>query len=235
MKEEVRIARIAGLIYLIVVVTGIFNLGILPSNFLVKQDAIATFQNITENLMLFKYWILTGIACYIAFLFLPLVLYRLLNSVNKNYALAMVTLVVVSVPISLTNIIDQFTILTLVEKAEAPNGMDLAQVQEQVMFLFYSYNNGLRVVSIFWGLWLFPFGYLVYRSSFLPKILGVLLMFGCFGYLINFLGNFLFEGYSGSLLSEFITRPGSIGEIGICLWLLVVGVRTRQEKQKTPD
>lgn len=70
MKEEVRIARIAGLIYLIVVVTGIFNLGILPSNFLVKQDAVATFQNITDNLMLFKYWILTGIVCYIAFLLL---------------------------------------------------------------------------------------------------------------------------------------------------------------------
>ena len=227
MITESRTARLAGVFYLIVVLTGIFNLGILPSKFLIKNDPLGTFDNIVANLPLFKYWILAGIVCYIAFLLLPLVLYKLLAPINKNYAVAMVALAVVSIPITFAAIPHQFTVLTLLERSHLLTGMELTQLKEEIMYQLYAYNSGIKMASIFWGLWLFPFGLLVYKSGFLPKILGILLMFGCFGYLVNFFGYLFFDQYAGSILSKYITKPGSIGEIGICLWLLIVGIQQR--------
>ena len=85
----------------------------------------------------------------------------------------------------------------------------------------------MRIVHIFSGLWLFPFGYLVFKSGFLPKILGILLMLGCFGYLINFVGHTLITNYSKIGVSSYIILPASIGEIGICLWLLIIGTKDK--------
>ncbi|WBL44238.1 DUF4386 domain-containing protein [Algoriphagus halophytocola] len=73
------------------------------------------------------------------------------------------------------------------------------------------------------GLWLFPFGYLVYISGFLPKLLGILLMAGCFGYLITFFGGFLYSDFNETMISDIVGYPAPLGEIGICLWLLVMG------------
>lgn len=80
---------------------------------------------------------------------------------------------------------------------------------------------------MFWGLWLLPFGWLVFKSGVLPKVFGVLLMLGCLGYAANVFGKLLIPGYAGMAVSNYATAPASLGEIGICLWLLVVGVRTR--------
>lgn len=98
------------------------------------------------------------------------------------------------------------------------------------MLLLKSYNNGIGIVQIFWGLWLFPFGYLVFKSNFLPKFLGILLMIGCFGYLLKFFGHSLFPNFG---IPSFVTLPGSIGEIGICLWLLIMGAK--ENGHKTTD
>jgi hypothetical protein len=139
----------------------------------------------------------------------------------------MVVFAVVSIPISFINIGNKFSILTLIGKADFLKGFSVDRLQEQVLFYLHSYSNGNQIASIFWGLWLFPFGYLVFKSGFLPKVLGILLMFGCFGYLIDFIGDFLFLNYHKTIISAFITRPGSIGEIGICLWLLIAGTKER--------
>jgi hypothetical protein len=93
-----------------------------------------------------------------------------------------------------------------------------------------AYKEGLRVVQIFWGLWLLPFGYLVFKSGILPRALGILLMLGCFGYLIDFTGRALFPGYAESGIAGFVRLPASLGEIGICLWLLVMGARESKAK-----
>jgi hypothetical protein len=90
------------------------------------------------------------------------------------------------------------------------------------------YDNGILLVSIFLGLWLLPFGYLVYRSGFLPKILDILLMRGCLGYLMNFTGNMLVKNYAVTGVAKFVSLPASIGEIGTCLWLLIVGVKQKK-------
>lgn len=225
MDSNKKTARIAGLLYLIVVLTGIFSLMYVPSKIIVWDNAALTFNNIIGSETLFRLGIVAGIICYTAFLFLPIVLYKLLNQVNKTHAIGMVVLSVVSVPFSLLNLLNKVNVLTLIDKPEYLRILESNKLQAEVLLNLDYYNNGIQIISVFWGLWLLPFGYLVFKSGFLPKILGVLLMIGCFGYLTNFIGNFLFQTYSTMGISRFVSLPASLGEIGICLWLLIVGTK----------
>ena len=221
-------ARIAGLLYLVVVLTGIFSLGYVPSKLIVGDNSSATFHKIVSSESLFRFGIVSGLICYSFFLFLPLVLYKLLKPVNEIYAKLMVLLAVVSVPISFINIQNQFAVLSLISGSNYLNVFSNDQLQAQVLFYLNQYENGILIVSIFWGLWLFPFGYLVFKSGFLPKILGILLMLGCFGYLINFWGHSLIHNYSKIGISFYVSLPASLGEIGTCLWLLIMGAKDKR-------
>ncbi len=217
-----KIARIAGFIYLGVILTGIFNLAYVPSKLIVWDDPATTFNNIAGSEFLFRLGIVSGLICYTFYLLLPLVLYKLLKEVNKNVALLMVALAVVSVPISFINIHYKVDILTLIGNLDYLKEIDENLLNTKVMLNLKYYDNGIQMVQLFWGLWLFPFGYLVYKSNFLPKILGLLLMIGCFGYLIIFFGGFLFPNYR---IPSFVSLPASLGEIGMCLWLLIMGAK----------
>lgn len=223
-----KLARIAGFLYLGVVLTGIFTLMYIPSKLIVSDNASLTYRNLVSSEPLFRLGIISGLLCYTLFLFLPIVLYKLLNSVNENYAKLMVLLAVMSVPVFFLNVQNEFTILSLVNSSDSQFGFSAEQIQSQVMLYLDQYENGMRIVHIFSGLWLFPFGYLVFRSGFLPKILGILLMLGCFGYLINFAGHTLIPTYYKIGIASYISLPASLGEIGTCLWLLIMGVKDKK-------
>ena len=220
-----KIARISGLLYLIVVLTGIFSLAYVPKNLFIWDDATKTLENISSSELLFRFSIISSVICYTAFLFLPILLYKLLRDVNTTYAKIMVILAMISVPISFSNLQNKLAILSLIRKENYLSNYSSAELETKVMFYLNQYDNGILLSMLFWGLWLFPFGYLVYRSGFLPKILGCLLMLGCFGYIINFTGDILIKDYSEIGISKFISLPATLGEIGICLWLLVVGAK----------
>ncbi|MCW8880428.1 MAG: DUF4386 domain-containing protein [Kangiellaceae bacterium] len=223
-------ARLAGFTYLLVVITGIFSLAYVPSQLIDMGDAAATVNNIQSSEFLFRAGIVTGIVCYIFFLILPFVLFELFKEVNRTHALLMVILAAVSVPVSLFNLVDKVNVLTVLSGAEYLDGLNAEQIQAQVMLLLSSYNNGIAVVQIFWGLWLFPFGYLAFKSGYIPKVLGLLLMLGCFGYLIKFFGRVLYPDVD---IPSFIRRPATFGEIGTCLWLLIMGVKEKPYKEPT--
>jgi hypothetical protein len=227
MGQNKKTARIAGAIYLIVVLTGIFSLAYVPSKLIVRANPVQTFQNIVASESLFRLGILSNFICYVAFLLLPLVLYKLLKKVNENHAKLMVILVMVSVSISFLNIQNKLAVLTLIGQAEYLKIFNAGQLQSQVMFYIDNYRNGMIINQLFWGLWLFPFGYLVYNSGFLPKILGIFLILGCFGYLINVVGETAIPNYGKIWISSYVTLPASIGEIGTCLWLLIMGIKEK--------
>jgi Domain of unknown function (DUF4386) len=225
MESNKKIARIAGLVYLGVVLTGTFSLMYIPSKLFVSGNASQTFQKIVSSESLFRLGILGGLLCYGFFLFLPLVLYKLLKPVNENYAMLMVILAVASVPMYFINVQNEFSVLSLLGTSGQFYSLTTEQIQSQVLLYLEQYDNGMRVIHIFSGLWLFPFGYLVFKSGFLPKFLGILLMLGCFGYLINFIGNTLVSNYSKMGIASYIQLPASLGEIGTCLWLVVMGAK----------
>lgn len=230
MTNKNKTSRIAGLIYLGVVLTGIFSLMYVPSKLIDYEDASITFQNITNDEMLFRLGIVGGLLCYTFFLFLPLVLYKLLKEIDENMGKVMVLLAVISVPMYFLNAQNEFTALSLIKAPGYMKVFSTEQIQSQVLFYVDQYNNGMRLIHIFSGLWLFPFGYLVFKSNFLPKFLGILLMLGCFGYLLNFLFNTLIPNYSELGVASYISLPASIGEIGTCFWLLLVGAREKTTK-----
>lgn len=220
MDANNKTARVAGLLYLVTVVTGLFSLIYVPSHINAHGDASRTVANIVAFESLFRLSIAAGALGYAAFLILPLALYKLLSPVSKDAAVLMVALAVACVPIYFVALANQLDVLSLLDGTKYSNSFTPDQLQARVMLLMDAYNHRVFVSEIFWGLWLLPFGYLVFKSGFLPKILGALLMLGCFSYLIDYFGRILFPSYA---IPGVVMLPAGLGEMGICLWLTVLG------------
>ena len=233
-KFNISPARTAGLLYLVVVVTGVVSLAYVPSQLFAYADAAKTVENIRASEGLFRIGIAAGFVCYTAYLLLAFALYRLLGDANYRAAVLMVAIVVAGVPVSFGSVMSELNVLALVSGAPHVHGFTTDQLNATVMLSLIEYRNEILIATIFWGLWLLPFGYLVFKSGILPRVLGVLLMVGCFGYLIDVFGRTLFMEYSASRLASLVTKPAALGEIGICLWLLIMGARntTRSVAQR---
>ena len=213
----------AGFMYFMVAVTGAFSMIFVPSSLIVRGDVTVTVQNIMANKFLFRMGIVSGLACQVAFVFLVLELYKLLREVDKKKASLMVALVIASVPIACLNMLNQFAVLVIL-KGDYMNAFTLDQRNAMVMLFLDFYTYGILIAEIFWGLWLLPFGLLVIKSDFIPKILGIFLIIGCCCYLLEFLMHALLPDYAKTV-SQVIAIPMAISELAIVLWLLIKGVR----------
>lgn len=216
-------SRLAGLIYLFLIIFGVLGIAYIPSQLIDWNNASKTVSNIIENKSLFQLGIILGIFCYLSYLFLVLVLFKLLKSVNKTHAWLMLILVLVSIPIALVSVVAKMDILSLLKEADYLSTVDSNFINTKVMLLLDTFNNGIIVAQVFWGLWLFPFGYLVYKSNFLPKFLGIMLMIGCFYYFMDSMAQIAFPSYLDSIINTTLSVCAMIGEFGICLWLLILG------------
>ncbi len=232
MNTNKNTARAAGLVYLVVVITGMFSLAYVPQKLIDWNNSSVTFNNIADGSSLFRLSIYSNIICYVAFTFLPLALHRILRSVNESYARAMVVLALLSVPLSFNNLQHKYAALTLTGKEPFFQNISIEDLQIKLMLSLHQYNDGLLLTTVFWGLWLFPFGMLVYKSGVIPKFLGILLMLGCVGYLINFTGNTLFENYSRIGIGKYMGMLPAVAEIGICFWLLIFGLKTKRNGEQ---
>ena len=225
MTTENKISRLAGLLYLIVVITGIFSLAYVPSQITVAGDFQATASNIIASESLFRFGIASFMIMQVAFMLLPLVLFQLFRGVNHSAAAVMVALAVVSVPIGLASLANRLDALSLLTDPYFGQAFTPEHLHAAAKASLGAYRNGLLITNLFWGLWLLPFGYLVVKSGFLPKLLGLFLMLGFLGYMVNVFGELLVPHYADTLVSKYARLPASIGEIGTCLWLLLMGAR----------
>ena len=221
-----RSARIAGLLYLVVIAAGMFSLAYVPARIGVSADPATVLANLQASEALFRLGLAASLVCYVAFLLLPLALYRLLAPVGRTTAILMLALAVAGAALSLANVGNRLEILPLLDASSRVQALGAEQLQAQAVLSLSAYGSGLLTAKLFWGLWLFPFGLLVFKSGFLPRLLGALLMAGCVGYLIDVFGTLVFPGYSSTAISDYATLPAAIGEIGTGLWLLLVGVRS---------
>ena len=211
-------ARGTGFLYLLLVPLGLFGIEYV-ANLEVSGDITATIANILANETTIRWAMFSAILIQLIHFALVLCLYKLLRPVSEAYAKIMVLLVMVGVPIALLN--------------EASFGALLMQVGDVdpsaklISLLFDFHKYGIVIVQIFWGLWLFPFGDLVYKSDFLPKFIGVFLMIGCFGYLIDSLVYIIDPNFPIKLAIYLFW-----GELIITLWLLIKGVNVEKWNQK---
>ncbi len=219
-----KLAHTTGFIYLIVVIAGVFSLAYIPSQLINWKNSEVTLHNLLANESLFRLGIALHVICYLAFISLGMAFYRLLHEVNQGFARVMLVLVLISIPISFINLQHKYEVLNILNLAR-----DKADVNHATLVInqLNSYNDGILIVSLFWGLWLFPLGYLLYRSNRFPKVLSVLLMLGCFAYLINFFGDTLLQNYRSFAFPSYISKIPGIAEIGTCLWLLLFGIKQK--------
>jgi hypothetical protein len=173
---------------------------------------------------LFRVGIVSELTCAAEFVFLLWVLYRLLGPVNKTHASLMVILGLLQIPIMFVNALNEIAALALLRGADFLAVFDQPQRQALAMQFLNLHGEGFVVAGIFWGLWLFPFGILVFKSGFLPRILGVLLIAACFGYLADSLTSLLLPSYE-DVVGRIANIPLTLGEPAIILWLLIRGAK----------
>lgn len=225
MRAHHRSGRLAGALYLLVVLTGIFTLAWLPSRIPLSGDPAAALNAIRASEPLFRMGIAAFLVMQVSFLLLPLTLFPLLRPAGAAAAVAMVALVAVSVPVALVSLSARLDLLSLVADSRYAAVMSAEQLQAEALLAVNRYYNGLTITRLFWGAWLLPLGYLVLKSRLLPRVLGGLLILGGLGYIVDLFGDLLIPGHANTMLSAIVTRPAALGEIGTCLWLLLMGVR----------
>jgi len=217
--------RFAGLLYVLISIPGVFALIYVPSKLIVHANATATATNIAAHETLFRLGIAAELIGQTGFIFVALALYDLLKGVNQRHAVLMVTLIVVAIPIAFLNELNAIAAVVLVHGADFLSLFDQPQRDALAMLFLNVHGYGFDVAGIFWGLWLFPLGLLVYRSGFLPRILGVALMVNCFAFLISSLTSLVLPHYEA--LVHGWMRPFHFGEQAFMLWLLIMGAKPR--------
>ena len=220
-------ARIAGLLYIVASVVGILRLGYIPKTLFVHGNAALTATNIAANESLFRLGFVSELFGGVLWLFVPLVLYQLLKGVDQGVAVVMVILgSLMQVPIFFVNMVTDAGALLFARGTDFLSVFDKPQ-REAFVRLFLSLHHQLDLANmIFWGLWLLPFGLLVYRSRFLPRFLGVWLIMACFAWLALSVTGLLFPAYEDTVHA--ITQPVVLGEMVTALWLLILGAKEQQ-------
>lgn len=218
-------ARLAGLLYLLCSAVGYLRLIYIPNALIVDADAAATARNIAAHEMLFRLGIVSYVLCATGWIFVTLALYRLLKDVHPGLASLMVILgSLMVVPIFFFNAVSDAAALMAV-RGEFLSVFDKPHRDGLAMLFLRMHDFGDVVNEIFWGLWLIPFGMLVYRSRFFPKVLGIWLILGCFGYLALSLTGMLWPQYQESVFHY--THPLRVSELGFMLWALIIGAKLR--------
>ena len=223
-------ARIAGFLYLLTVPLGVFTLLYVSSRLIVTGDAAATAHNIMAFESLFRLGIVSALLGQIIAVLYVLVLYKLLKPVSKDIAGLMVVLAMIGIPMTMLNEFTQFGVLQLLSGADYLTVFTTAQLQALAYLFVRLHSYGVNIAFIFSGLWLLPLGYLVFKSGFLPRILGVLLIIAGFGYLIDIFAGFLIPGSNLS-----IGLFTGLAEIIFLLWLLIKGVNVEKWEKRAAE
>ena len=218
-------ARIAGAVYLSMVLTGPFSLIYVPTKLYVRGNAAATAANVLAHETLLRLSMVAEMAGSVIFVLVAMALYRLFKGVNATYALHMVALVLVSAAVGLMNVLNDVAALTLFRGGEFLAILDKSQRDALGMLFLRLHGQGNVINELFWGLWLLPFGMLVIRSGFLPRILGVLLLINGLAYAALSFTSLLVPDYAA--IAWKIAFPALLGELWIMLWLLIKGARVQ--------
>jgi hypothetical protein len=218
-------ARLAGLFYLIFILTTVLATYV-RSQFIVSGDATTTANNIVASQGLFRVGFVTELISAVFFLLAAWALYVLLKPVNKNLALLFLLLNLGGVAVECINVLNLYAALQFLSGANYLTAFQTGQLQAMAMSYLNLYTNGFLIAQIFFSAWLLPLGYLVYKSRFLPKFLGLLLILDFFGNMSWFLQGFLLPDYG------ILAYPGNaisfIAEISLTVWLLIRAVKEQK-------
>lgn len=215
-------ARLAGLLYLLWILTGLYAMFYIPSQIDLKGDAATAAQNIIAKEFLYRTGIMNSLVSSTIWVFMVLVFYRLFKPVDARLVKLLVALVIVQIPVGF--VMETLSITSLmIFKGEVLKSFELAQRQDVAMLFLKINEYAVSTLVLFWGLWLFPLGMLTYKSGFLPRFLGVWLLVNGVVFLILSVMHILFPEYK-DLIFKF-GFPAMLGEVVFMLWLLIMGAK----------
>ena len=216
--------RVAGLWYLLLALIGPLRLIYIPSKLFVSGNASATANNIAAHERLFRFGMVADLLGAVVLILLTMAFYRLFHQVDQHLAVLVVILGgIMPATIYLVNVVSDAGALTIAHGADFLSVFDKSQRDSLLMFLLHLHDHQNTAAEILWGVWLFPLAFLVYRSRFLPRFLGVWLFINGCAYVIMSFTGFLLPQYQDK---EFlIFQPALVGELALMLWLLIKGAK----------
>lgn len=216
-------ARIGGVLYLIIIAAGIFGELFVRGKLIVSGDPTATANSIMNSPLLWRTGIAGDLIMHVCDIPLILIFYVLLKPVNKNLALLALLFTMIQTAVLVATKLNLFTPLILLENVGNLKAFEPYQLQSLIYFSIKLDANGFGIGLIFFGLACIVNGYLIFRSTYLPKTLGVLMQIAGLCYLINSFSMILVPAFF-NMISPTILAPAFIGELSLCIWLLMKGV-----------
>jgi uncharacterized membrane protein YwzB len=224
MNSPRRIARIAGVLYLIVAIFAAFPYSVFNGLY-IAGDAATTAANVVAKAGVVRIAVVSDFVMVTAWVLLALTLYRLLKHVHPSAASAMMVLVAIGAGIVSLNNVFEFEGMRVATDSSYAAALGTAGANALVLILLDTQRYGASVSSIFMGLWLVPLGYLAYKSGMFPKALGVALITVCVCYHAKLLAAFLAPDL-WTVIQGYVSIPIWAFELWMVLYLLLIGVRT---------
>jgi hypothetical protein len=224
MRSRQGTARLAGVLYVVMGLSGAFTLLYVPSVFLVPGNATATAGRITASPGLYRFGVFADLMCGVFAIWLAAVLYDLFQDVDRGQARLMVGFVFGMVAAGLVNTVLMAGPLVVTSGATYFSAFDKHQLDALTLGLFGWRGQGIRAATMYWGVWLLPLGILVYRSGFLPRLLGVLVFIAGCTYVFNCLAYYFLPEHA-RMIARASMLPQAAGEAGFTGWLLIKGAR----------
>src|SRR5947199_2990893 len=226
-----RTARIGGMLYLIIIVTGLFGEAFIRDKLIVSADATATANNIMASQLLWRIGIAADLIMHVCDVPLMLIFYVLLRPVNRNLALLAVLFNLVQTAVLVANKLNLLAALFLLGSADYLKAFDPHQLHALSYLSVKLHDYGFGVGLIFFGCECVVVGYLIFQSGYLPKAIGILMQIAGLCYVTNSFAMLVAPKFANMIFPA-IMVPSFIGELSLCLWLLVKGVNVSKWKQR---
>ena len=226
-----QLARMAGVLYLINILGGAFAIGIVPAMLVVSGDAAATAHNIQAHELLYRFSLVAHLVVTVTNVPLAVIFYELFRVVNRRLALLDACFILVATAIEAAGLVNQFAPLVLLGSGPYASAVPTAQLEVLAYLPSALSGIGYSIAQVFFTFDLITIGYLVLRSGFVPRLIGVLLAIAGLAYLIYSLANLLAPGFAGNLV-PWIQLPSLLGEGSLCLWLLIVNLNAQRWNER---
>ena len=225
MMTDKNVAQIAGLCYLIVIATGLFSEVFVRQALTVPNDALATAHNIQTNEMLFRWGFVADLINFVVGIPTVLIIYHFFKKSNKIILQIAVALVIIQTAIIAVNLLNQITPLLLFSNDTYVNTLQPNQLATLALLSLNMQAQGYGIGLVFFGCYCILIGYVIFKTNAIPKIIGVFYAIAGLCYLINSFTMFLSKGFANPMF-VYLAIPIFIGELSLCLWLLLKGIDT---------
>ncbi len=227
-------AKYAGLLYLLIAISGGFSIGYMPSVIVVAGDPATTTQNMMDHLGLFRLGILGDIVVLLLEIVLTVILYQLTKPANQTIAMiALFSRLAMSIVMGL-NLLNYLIPFHLLNGADNLSAFELDELQSLSMVFLEAHQYGVYIWGLFFGLHLVALGYLVFKSKYFPKVLGAMMGIGSLGYLLESIGEITLTNNEvlSTLIIAFLVIA-TVGELSFTSWLLIKGINIEEWDKQT--